>query len=271
MDEEYLDVVIAQGTTYETPARVGYVVEEIGCDTGKTSSNTTLKIENSTTGQIAREVANIHKTESYNHGLLDLRDQFYYIPPETQFEIDESAASNARLKGRVLELGPNEDSPASLMDRFDAQSRVYRRYWWDETEVTTGGGNWADGAEDTVLTLSPETIEEYTLDGYLMTDTDNVSPTIADGDIGLTIYYDNAKIPFDRATNLNDGLDYLATPLPPTDSTEKVPFTLEELPIEVEGDHDLEFRMVNNSGGTIGDTGSNLGLFVLVEGLYERR
>lgn len=271
MDREYLDVVIDQGTTYTTPARVGYKIEKIGCDTAKGTSDTTLKVENVTTGPIARECANMHKTASYNQGLLDLRDQFYYVPPDTDFEIDESSANQARLKGWATELGPNEKSPGALMDRFDAQDRIYRRYWWDSVELAAAGGDWSNGAEDTVLTLSPETIEEYTLDSYLMTSKANQSGSYTEGDIGVTIYYNNAKMPFDRADNLSQGIDFDATPLPPTDTTDKVPFSFEEMPIEVEGDNDLEFRFVNNSGGVIEATaGSALTAYVLVVGVYER-
>lgn len=271
MDYELLDVIIDQGTTYTTPGRVGYKIEEVGVDTAKGTSDTTLKIENVTTGPVAREVANLYQTGSYNNGLLDLQEQFYYVPPDTDFEIDESSANQERLKGKAVELGAGEKSPGALLDRYEAQDRIYRRYWWDSSNTAGTGTNWSDGIEYTVLTLAPETIEEYTLDDYLMMNVANVSGGYSTGDVGITMYYDNAKIPFDRADNLSQGIDVDSAPMPPTDTTNKRAFTLEEIQQVVEGDHDLEFRAINNSGGALTPTSGNaVTVYVAVVGVYER-
>jgi len=78
-----------------------------------------------------------------------------------------------------------------------------------------------------------------------------VNVTFAEGDFGLTIYLDNTHIPFDWAEGIQRGIDVLSCPRPPADTTEQVPFSLKDFPIEVLGDHTISLRAINTKGADL--------------------
>jgi len=123
-----LDKYIKEGTTYQTPKRVAYVIKELGTNSSGLGH---LKIEESEMGDIDSDVAPLRMTSSNVLGPLYLEDYYYVIPPETKFEWEGDSGSLARIKGDIILLGIGEGTPGELLTRFDEQVkkniRVYKK------------------------------------------------------------------------------------------------------------------------------------------------
>jgi len=242
-----LDLIITQGNTYYTPKRKFMVIKKIGTDG---STDTKLKVDNKPLGAINATVAPLHVTSSNKLGPLALGNYYYVIPPETKFEVDGPSGAKMRLVGLIGFLEPGEAVPADLLSRFENQHNAY---------LTRVGGSLTMGTDESlpadvereVYSLTPKTIEKYIFAGPIFAAVENYTPS--EGELAYRFYLDNS--PLDELTaepgTITGGIDILSMPRPPADSTEEMPFSLAENPIEVEGDHTLSVRVRNVSGSAI--------------------
>jgi hypothetical protein len=237
-----LDKTIVQGTVYETGRRVAYVVRKVGTNSAGAAN---LKIDGKSLGFFDADVAPLHKTESNLNGPLDLKDEYYVIPPETKFEFEGDSGSKCRIIGEAVFLAVGEQIEAVLASRFKEQEKIYRTFYEGSFSLGVDEAWGADVAYE-ILSLTPLTTEKITLDDKVMVSITGGS--FAEGDFALEFYLDDAPIELDVAENLMKGIDVLSAPYPPADTTEELVFTLKDFPIEVLGDHTLSIRVRNVSG-----------------------
>jgi len=243
-----LDKIFTQGTTYEMPNDRFYVIKRIGTNV---TSDTKLVIDGVETGAINSEIAPIRKTSSNLLGPLDLKNLFYVVPPNKTFYVDGPSGAKVRCIGLIGVLAPGEAMPTSFAARFAEQGKHYWTYKKGSITLATAGGSWAAGDEETVLQISPKTIEKYILNRIVMAKVEGAGVEISEGMIGVRFYLEGTPLDVLTTGPGHKGIDILSMPYPPADSTEEESFTLEDLPIEVLGDHLLEIKVINVSGGAI--------------------
>ena len=260
-----LDKILSQGTTYTTHEREAWIIKKLGTDS---STRGYVKIDGKETTYIHTTAAPVHKTSSNLLGPIDLGSLQLIVPPETDIEWDGASGSILRVLGTKLILSPGEDLEAGLMDRFNRQPNEYIYVIEDSYSHGTDTA-WTAGDENEVVSLTPKTIEKYILDGVVMVDVSNTASSLSEGDMVITFYLDNNPLENITGTNIDAGIDVLSAPRPPADTTEEIPFTLADMPIEVEPDHTLKFYVVNTSGSSLSPTsGSNWSWSLLV--VYRR-
>jgi len=260
-----LDKIIKQGVEYETPKRVGYVIEKIGTDSSKESY---LMVGDKRTTDIISTIAPLHKTSSNLLGLLDISELPVVIPPSTKFSFYGASGSKARIVGKSVFLDPGEGMPGDYLTRYGEQHKRYFTYYEGSFALGTDEA-WKAGAEYEILSLTPLTIEKITLDSFVLVSISG--DTVNEGDFGVKFYIDNSPLEFDVAENLMEGIDSKAMPSPPADTTEMIPFSLKEFPIELTGDHTLSIKVRNTSGADKSPaSGSNWSVSVIVVAKYER-
>jgi hypothetical protein len=248
-----LDKVVPAGTTFITEKREAFIANFVGTNA---TTDGTLFIDEKPVITLNSLVAPHRLRDSNLLGPLRLGDLYIVIPPETKYVWQGPSGSVLRLIGTKILLDPGEALGEPYISRYRDQFNsiiVYR-----EGSYNHGVGNaWPAGDEREVLRIRPAVIEKYVFNNVLMASVENVSGGVADGDWGITIYIDGQPIDFINHAGEKKGIDVLSAPRPPTDSTEEVPFSLENYPIEVPGDHEISFRIVNNSGTSKTPTAGN--------------
>jgi len=247
-----LDKVLVQGTVYTTHEREVWVIKKLG-----TNSTTRgyLKIDNKETTYIHSTAAPLHKTSSNLLGPIDLGPLFLVVPQETAIEWGGASASKLRVIGTKLILSPGESIDASLLDRFNRQPSEYLVIL-EGTYSFGAATEWGAGVEVEALSLTPKTIERYVLDGVVMASVAGISGGVSEGMIAVSFYLDNNPLENIAGTNIYSGIDVISMPRPPAATTEFTPFTLENNPIAVEGDHTLSIRAKNVYGDKLSASGT---------------
>ena len=260
-----LDKIIVEGTTYETPKRVGYVIRKIGTNSGGSAR---LVIDNKRMGYIDSDVAPLHRTSSNLLGPLDLEDLPYVIPPNTKFSFEGDSGSKARIIGDVVMLEPTEGFPDELTRRYSNQHRKFKTTYEGSFSLGTDE-DWKDDVAFEILSLTPLSIERLLLNDIVMVSISG--GPVSEGDFGVEFYLNNSPLEFDVAENLMKGIDALSMPYPPADSTEELAFSLRDFPIEVGGDDTLSIRVRNVSGAAKSpNSGSAWSVKVKLVAIYER-
>jgi len=237
-----LDRYIKEGVTYKTKSREAYIVRKLGTDS---STEAYLEIDGRMTGKIDNEVAPLHVTSSNLLGPLDLGPLYYVIPPEVEFKIVGASGCKARLIGQKLILEPGERLGAPYIDRFDRQFDHYLTLLSATLTLGTDEVFKAD-EERTILSLKPASHEIYKFNSYI--GVKGSGDTIAEGDFSVVFYYNGQPFEYITTDNFGPGIDIKSMPLPPADSTEEVPYTLKDYPIEVPGPNELVIKVRNISG-----------------------
>jgi len=264
-----LDLVLIEGKTYETGKREGFVIHRIGTDASDPASPAHLRVDNKELGDIFQDVAPLHKINTRFVDLLDLGDLYYVVPPETGVIVEGPSGAKIRIKGELLKLDVGEKMPSDLMARFDAQPNHYMTFVRDTYSHGTDVALAAD-AEVEVISLTPRTIETYVFAGLVEGKVSNY--TAADGDLGVRFYIDNAPLDFLTEITKVGGIDLLAMPYPPAETTEHVGFSLATSPVEVLGDHTLSVRVRNIKGTAISPAaGTSLIFDIAMVCEYKRR
>ena len=261
----FLDKIIKQGVEYETPKRVGYVIEKVGTNS---DSEAYFMVGNKKTTDIINTIAPLHKTSSNLLGLLDISELPIVIPPATKFTFNGASGSKARIVGKSIFLEPGEGMPGDYLTRYAEQHRKYFTYYQGTFSLDTDEA-WGAGVEYEILSLTPLTIEKVILDSYVLVSISG--NTVNEGDFGVKFYIDNSPLEFDVAENLMEGIDSKSMPSPPADSTEEVAFSLKDFPIELTGDHTLSVKVKNTSGADKSPaSGSAWSVVVTLVAKYER-
>lgn len=252
----HLDKIFTQGNTYELPNDRFYVIKKIGTD-GSTA--TKLVIDGVETGEIISDIAPLHKTSSNLLGPLDLKDLFYVVPPNKTFYVDGPSGAKVRAIGLIGILAPGEGLPPQYASRYSNQGKHYITYQKGSVTLAAAGANWAADAESAVITLTPKTIEKYTFNRELLAKIENTASALAEGQAAVRFYLDGTPLDILTTDPGHKGVDILSAPYPPADTTEEEPFTFENLPVEVPGDHTFEIKVMNVSGAAIAaDSGSDM-------------
>jgi len=248
VDYYKLDKIFAQGVTYTLPADRFYVIEAIGTNA---TSPTYLKIDGVDTGKIIADLAPLHKTTTNFLGPLSLKGLEYVVPPSKVFTVEGPSGAKVRCKGLIGRLAVGEGMPSPWPSRFAEQGKHYRTYLYGVATLAAAGGSWPAGAITEVLSLTPKTIEEYTLNGVVMALLENNATAVSEGSLAIRFSLDGAPLDILTAASGQLGVDYFSMPKPPAGTTEMEPFTLEDKPIRVPGDHTLKIEAVNTSGAAI--------------------
>lgn len=243
-----LDKIVEQGTTYKMPNDRFYVIKYLGTDA---TSACKLVIDGVETGELIQTVAPLHRTSSNLLGPLDLGDLYYVIPPNKTFYVDGPSGAKMRLVGVIGRLAPGEGMPSEFVSRFTEQGKRYLTYVTGSATLAAAGADWAKDAETEVYSLTPKTIETYVFDNVVMASLANPASTPAEGDVAIRFFLDGTPLDILTTDPGPKGVDLYSMPAPPADSTEEIPFTLRDLPIEVRGDHTFSIKAVNTSGGAI--------------------
>ena len=237
-----LDKIISVDTEIETEPRQVLVIKKVGTDS---SSKATILVDQVPCCEIITNVAPLRVTSSNLLGPLDLGDLYIVVPPESKLKFTGASGSKLRIIGEVLQLDPGEAFGDPYKARYNAQGKNYVRYISGSLSLGTDVA-WAKDAEHELVSLTPATVETYIFDGFIGVSI--TGDTVNPGDFGVKFYLDNIPLEYMYAANLQQGIDALSMPLPPADSTNEVPFSLKDFPIEVAGDHTLTIKVRNTSG-----------------------
>jgi len=240
----FLDKIFATDTTYQAEPDKMYIIKKIGTDD---TSTVTIKIAGQDCGKITNSVAPLHKTSSNLLGPLDLQHLYLVVPPDKKLLFDGTSGKKVRVIGWILELKPGEAVPGDYMSRYNAQSKHHFTYVTGSKSLSTDEA-WAADREVEVYSLTPKTTEKYIFNRFLMASLSGGS--FSEGDFAARLYLDGAPLDILSTSFGKLGIDILSMPDPPADSTEELPFLLNENPIEVLGDHTFKIYFVNTSGSS---------------------
>lgn len=254
VDYYKLDKIFVQGTNYQTPNDRFYYIKKVGTDGG---SDTYLKIDGVDTGALISEVAPLHKTSSNLLGPIDLGDLFYVIPPNKTFTVEGASGAKLRAIGQIGKLASGEGIPGNMASRFGEQGKHYLTYDTATATLAAAGTNWAADAETDVYSLTPKTVEKYLFNSVLMAKVENAATAPSEGDVAIRLFLEGTPLDILTTEPGKKGIDLYSAPFPPADTSEAVPFSLEDLPVTVEGDHTFEIKAVNTSGGAISASTAN--------------
>jgi hypothetical protein len=263
-----LNKILSVNTTYEMEKDRYFVIKKIGTNV---SADVIPKVDGNPCGKIINTIAPLHKTSSNLLEPLDLGRLYISVPPERKIVFESTGSGKVRIIGDLIVLSPGESLLPEHKSRYDVQGKNYVTYITG-TYTLTGGASWPDGIEYTVITLTPKTIEDYLLKSFVGASVTNLSATLAEGQVSIRFFLDD--VPLDQLLSAPGqfGIDALSMPLPPTATTEFIPFTLENYPINVPGDHTLTIKARNTSGGTLSPaTGQNITITVTAISEYLRK
>jgi len=243
-----LDKLVAMNTELVMERYRAYIIQYIGTND---TAPVTCRIDAKKVGVLLTEVAPLRKNTDNFSGILPLKDHLLVVPPEKTYKFEGTAGTFVRIKGKLLELAVGEGLPADYLTRFENQHNEYV-VCVEGADVNTGT-SWADGAEVTLYTLTPTSIEEYLFNSRLFVDQVAAgTPAEAEGNVGVRPYIDGAPLDHILADTGRRGWDRMSMEIPnTTDNKDLEPFTLEAAPIKVEPDRTLDITAMNVSGGTL--------------------
>ena len=269
VDYYKLDKIFVQGVTYQTPNDRFYIIKKIGTDQ---ATDTYLKIDGVDTGKITNEFAPLHRTSSNLLGPLDLGKYYYVVPPNKTFTVEGPSGAKIRAIGLIGRLAPGEAMPAEFAGRFTEQGKKYYTYIKGTATLAAAGANWNADTETEVISLTPKTIEKYTLNNVVMAKIENYATAPSEGDVAVRFFLEGTPLDILTTDPGKKGIDIFSMPYPPADTTEEVPFCLSDLPIEVLGDRTLSIKVVNVSGGAIAaSAGADMTATILAVVLFEKQ
>ena len=250
-----LDKILVANTVYTMEADRYFVIKKLGTNV---SADTVPKVDGVPCGKIIDVLAPLHKTTSNFLGPLDLGMKYIVVPPNRKLSFESTGSGKVRIIGDLVVLAPGENLLPEHAARYAVQGNDYITHLLGSYTIA-GGASWPADVEYTVLSLTPATIEEYILKHFVGASIANLSAALAEGQVGIRFYLDGVPLDQIMSTPGQFGVDALSMPLPPAGSTEMLGFTLENYPIDLLGDHTLEIKARNTSGGALSPaTGTNI-------------
>lgn len=231
-----------------------YRIRYIGTDKAGAIAPT---IDGNRLGTIRTEIGALHPVGTAEQGLLDLEEQYYYLPPEGTLELNGAASDTVRLQGEAVD-GPSGRFETSADEtRYSEQGSRHYTFVQGSTDVSEPI---ADNAEFEPFVLTPATDERFTFDGlHLVSHSSTGSLTISEGDVAYLFDFDGQQRPSQFQDDAVVGLDHTTLPRPPTDTTDQRGFVYGDRAPNVEGftvQGDRTYRVVgrNVSGGSLGSS-----------------
>jgi len=245
VDYYKLDKIFVQGTNYQMPNDRFYVIKKLGTDQ---ATATKLVIDGVETGEISNLVAPLYATSSKLLGPLDLGNLFYVVPPNKTFFVDGASGAKMRCVGLIGVLAPGEDLPSQYASRFTEQGSHY--LMWDQGSKSYASDyTWSDGEEIEIYSLTPKTIETYIFNNIVQVET-GVSG-LAAGQAALRVYIDGKVLDILTTEPGKKGIDAFFIPRPPKYDGVREPFTFADWPLRIDGDHTIQLKLINVSGGNL--------------------
>ena len=251
----YLKKILKTGTTYVMEKDRYYVIRKIGTDAG---SKVTVKVDGIPVVDIINIIAPIARTGSNELGPKDLGDYFIVVPPERQLLFEGPSGANVYIEGDLVILAPGETLPTEHLARYNAYAN--RKLTYVDVSVTIGS-SWAAGVEQKITDITPPTIEDWIFDDFAGVSVSGLASAQTYGQINIKMYYDGK--PFDLLLTQAGphGIESLKMPLPPSNTTEKEPFTFKDKPVTVVGGHTFTITAINVSGSALSAaSGSNIAI-----------
>jgi len=264
MKRYLLDKIIDVDTEYTAEMDKAYVIHAIGTDS---SSKATLYVAGAPCAEVVEPIAPLAPDLTNANELLDLGDLYVVVPPSKQLKFTGASGSKMRIKGYIIELEPGEALPAGLLARYTEQSKKFITYF--SGSDTTAEGNTVSA--DTETTLIEQTIgagEKYILkDRYQaegrLDDLTHISRFYS------RIYVNDNPLDILDTDMGKKGIAGTGAPNPPrfvtTTTTDieaqevaKKPFSLKDVPIELNPGDILKVTMINNGDDYTVPTGKTL-------------
>jgi hypothetical protein len=252
-----------------TGPQEAYRIRAIGTD--KTGSITPT-ISGNTLGSIRQEIAALQYTGSTEHGPLELHDEYYYLPPETEVRFDGGSGDTVHLAGEAI------DSPSSRFESSGDERRFAeqgdRHYTFVQGSVDVSEPI-ADQQEVVPLTLTPQTDERFQFDGlHTISTSSSGGTTISEGDLALLFDFDGQRRPSQFRDDEIVGVDIEMLPQPPNDTDNQMGYKYgmeapNVSPFTVAGDQTFETVVRNVSGGSIGSSGNTLTIDYIARVTFE--
>lgn len=241
-----LDKIVPTNTELTMEPYRAYVIEAWGTND---TAEVTAYIDAKKVGSILANLAPLRKTTSNLGGPLPLGQNYLVVPPDKTYKFTGTSAKLVHIMGKIVELAVGESLPADYLSRFGSQHMEYVTCLEGSTVGT--GTNFADGAEVTLKSLTPSTVEQYTFNSRMYVNQVAAgSDAEAEGDLGVRFYLDG--VPFDilKSGTGKRGIARMSMEIPDTATYGKAfePFTLEDNPIVVPGDKTFEVKLMNVSG-----------------------
>ncbi|RLC85617.1 MAG: hypothetical protein DRJ03_11105 [Chloroflexi bacterium] len=262
MKKYQLDKLFKMNTEYRTRARTCMVIKKL-C-TNDTAEVTTY-IDDKEVTHLIDKVAPLHTINTNLNKPLDLKDLYLVIPPDTKFKWSGTSGKLVRGIGDLIRLDVGEAMPSDLIARFKAQHNHFMTTKIGSTKGT--GTSWAADSEIELMEIAPTTPEKYILRHIIGVEEVQAGVDAeTEGDVAILFYLDGAPLDIETSTEGVLGISRYAMPMPPAETTENNPFTLEANPIEVAGDHTLKVKARNVSGGALfATTEAQYKLYVVVD------
>jgi len=254
-----LNKLLAMNTELTLENYRAYLIEAYG--TGDTAE-VILRIDAKKVASILTELAPLRKNTANFCGPLALGPYFLVVPPLKTIKAEGTAGQFVHLLGKIIELAPGESLPSDLASRFANQHNEYITCL-EGSDVSTGTAM-ADGAEVTLYTKTPTGIEKYQFNNRLIVDQVAAgSPVEAEGNLGVRLYLDGAPLDHLLSASGRRGFDRMTLEIPnTTDNKSLDPFSLEGMALEVLGNHTLDVKAMNVSGGSLfGTTAAQFHLY----------
>lgn len=248
-----LDTHVDGDLSIQTDSKQALRIRAIGTDSGTTI---TPSISGNDVGPIVTEVGDIHPRDNAEQGLLQLGDLYYYIPPDTRFELDGSSSDTVRLQGQRIDGISDQFMNSSDETRFNEQGEYH---WTFEEGAVDVSEQISDTQTFTIHTVSPASDEKITMAGIMsVSQSSDGSFSVSEKEIDIFFELDGQRIP--GQFNQDDAflIDITNMPRPPTDTTDQLAFEWgsydpDPNPLVVMGDQDLDIKGRNTSGGALGN------------------
>lgn len=255
-----LDKELVVGTNYFTEADKALVIQEVGTDD---TDKITLKVAGVPCLEITQDIAPLTKTSSNTNDLLNLRDLYVVVPPDTTFWVEGTATKKMRIRGFILDLSGQESLPAGYLARFREQGKKFFSYISKnliyDTTVPAGG-------EVVCYEFTCPTGEKWRFDDLMMAAV--LDDSTLKEQFNVRLYLQDT--PFDNLVSgkLVLGLETKAFPYPPSATVNMVPGTLKDTPIDVLPGETLKITFIN-TGSDFTKSGSHAYYKALLVGIKE--
>lgn len=261
-----LNKIFDVDTLYRTENDKALLIKKAGTNS---TTKMTLSIDGSPVLELIDTLANKEAINTNLLGPVELGAQFLVVPQTKTFKFTGEAASELRLIGSLIHLEPGASLASDLMARFGAAPGHQLNYL-EGTYEHGADATWAAGHEETILEFTGPVAEEYVFDRLLGVAADVGDAAIGQKVFAIRTYIDDFPLDNIETSMAPLGMEALAMPLPPAETTNSIPYSLKDSPILIPEGVTLKMTAINVSGSTI-TPGGGLSFSVKIQALVERK